>query len=292
MDFLKLQAYAKINLSLDVLRQRQDGYHDVRMVMQTIRLHDNVDLRRIRQPGIRLRTNLSFLPVNENNLMYRAAQLLIEEFKLREGVEMTLRKVIPVAAGLAGGSADAAAVLYGVNRIFSLGLSAAELQKRAVRLGADVPFCLMHGTALSEGIGEVLTALPGMPECMLVLAKPGISVSTKYVYTNLRVDAQPPEAHPDISRVVEALHAADLRGIAENAGNILERVSCREYPEIDRIKERILSYGALFSLMSGSGPTVFGVFDDPDRAEHCYQELRFGKDKNIAKQVYLTEPWK
>lgn len=292
MDFLKLQAYAKINLALDVLRQREDGYHEVRMIMQTIKLHDNIDIRGSKEPGIRLRTNLPFLPVNENNLMYRAAKLLMEEFSISDGVEMELRKIIPVSAGLAGGSADAAAVLFGMNRVFSLGLNTAALQERGVKLGADVPFCLMHGTALSEGIGERLSRLPKLPECSIVLAKPGLSVSTKYVYSKLCVSSQPAEAHPDVDGVIEALKGSSLRGVAGRAGNILERVSCREYPEIDIIKERLLDYGALCSLMSGSGPTVFAIFDDPERAKHCYQELRFGADRHLARQVYLTEPWK
>lgn len=196
MDSLKLQAYGKINLSLDVLRLRDDGYHDVRMIMQSVRLHDSISIRRSRQPGIRLKTNLPFLPVNENNLMYRAAQLLMEEFGITDGVELSLRKVIPVAAGMAGGSSDAASVLYGMNRIFRLGLTPRALEERGVKLGADIPFCLRRGTMLSEGIGEVLTALPPMPRCRIVLAKPGISVSTKYVYTNLHVAERPPEAIP------------------------------------------------------------------------------------------------
>lgn len=287
-----MQAYAKINLSLDVLRRREDGYHEVRMIMQTIKLHDNIDLKRRREPGIGLKTNLSFLPVNENNLMYRAAKLLIEEFDLKDGVDMELRKVIPVSAGLAGGSTDAAAVLHGMNRMFSLGLSLEDLQERGVKLGADVPFCLMHGTALSEGIGEVLTRLPNMPRCSIVLAKPGISVSTKFVYSNLHVNEQPREAHPDVDKVLEGLKNADLSMISGHAGNILERVSCREYPEINRIKERISDYGAELSMMSGSGPTVFGIFKDAKKAKRCYEGLRFGKDSGLAKQVYLTEPWR
>lgn len=211
MDSLKLQAYGKINLSLDVLRLRDDGYHDVRMIMQSVRLHDLIGIRRSRQPGIRLKTNLPFLPVNENNLMYRAAQLLMEEFDITDGVELSLRKVIPVAAGMAGGSSDAASVLYGMNRIFRLGLSTKELEKRGVRLGADIPFCLRRGTMLSEGIGDVLTPLPRMPRCRIVLAKPGISVSTKYVYTNLHVAERPPEAHPDVDAAVAALQRVTSR---------------------------------------------------------------------------------
>ena len=291
MNHIKLQAYGKINLSLDVLRQRPNGYHDVRMIMQTVKLHDNIDLERTDTPGIVLKTNLPFLPVNENNLMYRAAKMLMDEFHLEGGVKMNLRKIIPVAAGMAGGSADAAAVLYGMNRLFDLRLSLEELKKRGVQLGADIPFCLMRGTALSEGIGEILTPLPALPACSIVLAKPAISVSTKAVYENLHVNTLPAEAHPDVDQVIEALKAQDVRAVAGRMGNILETVTSRQHPEIDAITERMMALGALNAMMSGSGPTVFGLFDDPEKAQSCYQALLSAKDSGLAKQVYLTEPW-
>ncbi|MBP3239624.1 MAG: 4-(cytidine 5'-diphospho)-2-C-methyl-D-erythritol kinase [Oribacterium sp.] len=292
MDSIKLQAYGKINLSLDVLRQREDGYHDVRMIMQTVKLHDNIDIQKTKEPGIRLRANLSFLPVNENNLMYRAAKLLMDEFDIKEGVSMQLKKVIPVSAGMAGGSTDAASVLYGVNKLFDLKLSVEELKQRGVRLGADIPFCLMRGTALSEGIGEILTPLPKLPPCPIVLAKPGISVSTKFVYQNLHVNDLPASSHPDVDSVIDALKQHSIRGIAENMGNILESVTCKHYPEIEDIKSVMKELGAVNSIMSGSGPTVFGIFDDATKAKKCYESLRFGKNKHLAKQVYLTEPWR
>lgn len=292
MDSVKLQAYGKINLSLDVLRQRADGYHDVRMIMQTVKLHDNIDMQKTLEPGIRLTTNLSFLPVNENNLMYRAAKMLIDEFEIREGVSMQLKKVIPVSAGMAGGSTDAASVLYGMNKLFNLKLSTEELMKRGVRLGADIPFCLMRGTALSEGIGEILTPLKKLPPCPIVLAKPAVSVSTKFVYQNLHVNELPASAHPDVDSVITALDKQDVRNIAENMGNILESVTCKHYPEILDIKSKMMEFGAVNALMSGSGPTVFGIFDDDKAAKKCYESLRFGKNKSLAKQVYLTEPWR
>lgn len=292
MELLKLQAYGKINLSLDVLRKREDGYHDVRMIMQTVKLHDNIDLYRTKKPGIEIHTNLSFLPVNENNLMYKAAKLIMDEFHIEDGVRLDLKKVIPVSAGMAGGSTDAASVLYGMNRMFGLGLTDAELRARGVTLGADVPFCLMRGTALSEGIGEILTPLPKLPHCSIVLAKPGISVSTKLVYTSLHVSELPPEAHPNVDRVITALEQQDLKAVADNMGNILETVTSRSYPEIDALKEKMLSFGALNSMMSGSGSTVFGIFDNAAKAKLCYESLRFGKDRELAKQVYLTEPWR
>ncbi len=291
MNQIKLQAYGKINLSLDVLRQRPDGYHDVRMIMQTVKLHDNIDIERTAEPGIQLKTNLSFLPVNEKNLMWRAAKLLSDEFQLRQGVRMTLKKVIPVAAGMAGGSSDAAAVLYGMNRLFQLGLSLPELQKRGVQLGADIPFCLMRGTALSEGIGEQLSPLPSLPHCAIVLAKPPVSVSTKAVYEGLHVNTLPAAAHPNVDEVISSLRAGDLYATAEHMGNILETVTVREHPEIERIKAFMLEQGALNAMMSGSGPTVFGIFDDREKARRCCQLLQAPKNRGLTKQVYLTEPW-
>ena len=182
---LKLRAYGKINLALDVLRKREDGYHDVRMIMQTVGIYDQVDLRRKEEPGITVETNLSYLPVNENNLVYQAARLLMEEFQVKEGLHIQLKKFLPVAAGMAGGSSDAAAVLYGVNKMFGLGLSKEALMERVVKIGADVPHCLLRGTVLTEGIGEKLTRLPLLPQCLVVFAKPEISFHTCYVYEHM-----------------------------------------------------------------------------------------------------------
>lgn len=188
MKEIRLKALAKINLGLDVVKKREDGYHEVRMIMQTVKLYDQIEIHRTDKPGIRVRTNLLYLPVNENNLVYKAAKLLMDEFGIGKGVSVKLRKVIPVAAGMAGGSSDAAAVLVGLNRMFDLGLSKEELMIRGVKLGADVPYCVMRGTALAEGIGERLTRLAPMPKCYVVLAKPGIHVSTKFVYTHLKAE--------------------------------------------------------------------------------------------------------
>ena len=192
---LGLKAYGKINLGLDVVRRREDGYHEVRMIMQTVGLYDRIDLYRREKPGIGIETNLYYLPNNENNLAVRAARLLMDEFGITEGIDIRIKKLIPVAAGMAGGSADAAALLFGVNKMFSLGLSMEELMKRGVKLGADVPYCVMRGTALSEGIGEILTPLASVPQCQVLIAKPGVSVSTKFVYENLHVDRLPAEEH-------------------------------------------------------------------------------------------------
>ena len=284
----KLRAYGKINLGLDVLRKREDGYHDVRMIMQTVGLYDQIDLFFRQEPGIEIETNLSYLPVNENNLVYKAANLLMEEFQVKNGVFIRLRKLIPVAAGMAGGSSDAAAVLVGVNKMFHLGLSTEELMKRGVKIGADVPYCIMRGTALSEGIGERLTALPPMPQCQVLLAKPAISVSTKYVYENLHANSLKPEQHPDIDGMIEAITAGDLLGVSAHLGNVLELVTAKKYPVIEEIKGVMRQYGAAGAMMSGSGPTVFGLFDNPKAASDAYEELRYGQSRELAKQVYLT----
>lgn len=283
MDKMELKALGKINLGLDVLGRRENGYHDVRMVMQTLYLYDQITIEKTEKPGIELSTNLFYLPVNENNLAYRAADLLMQEFGVEEGVKITLEKHIPVAAGMAGGSSNAAAVLYGINRMFSLGLSQEELIERGVKLGADVPYCIMRGTVLAEGIGEILTPLPAMPRCTVLVAKPPISVSTKLVYEKL--DAHEIENHPDIDGVLEGLERQDLKKIASSMGNVLERVTVEEYPVIEEIKEMMKENGALNAMMSGSGPTVFGLYSDKRMAKEAAQKI---KESGIAKQVYVT----
>ncbi len=283
MRELNLKAMAKINLGLDVLRRREDGYHDLRMIMQTVCLYDQLTLRVTEEPGITVSTNLGSLPADERNLAYRAAQLLLEEFPSGHGLQITLKKHIPVAAGLAGGSSDAAAVLVGVNRLFGLGLTRGELMRRAVRIGADVPYCVMRGTALAEGIGEKLTRLPNAPACHVVLAKPPVHVSTAYVYGNLHADRL--ERHPDIDAQVQAIREGDRRRMAELMGNVLETVTVPAYPVIAEIREVMMRCGAMGAMMSGSGPTVFGLFDEQEKAEYAYRELRAG---SLAKDVFLT----
>lgn len=285
---LSLKAYGKINLGLDVLRRREDGYHDVRMIMQTVGIFDRVDLIWKEEPGIQVETNLYYLPTNENNLVYKAAKLLMDEFQVQEGLLIRLRKFIPVAAGMAGGSSDAAAVLFGVNKMFRLGLTTEELMERGVKIGADVPYCILRGTALSEGIGEVLTSLSPVPQCQVLVAKPGINVSTKFVYENLHANDLRPEQHPDIDGMIRAIKAQDLQGIADKLGNVLETVTGKEYPVIQEIKDKMVEFGAIGSLMSGSGPTVFGLFTNPKAAQQAYEELRYGESSGLAKQVYLT----
>ena len=284
-DHLDLKAYAKINLGLDVVRKREDGYHEVRMIMQTVNLYDRIEMDRTEDGVIRTETNLPFVPDGEGNLAWRAAKLLLDEKGIKDGVTIKIRKYIPVAAGMAGGSTDAAAVLVGVNRMFDLGFTKKELMERGVKLGADVPYCIMRGTALSEGIGEILTELPAPPQCHLVIAKPQISVSTKAVYGKLRVNELAPEEHPDIDGMIRALSAEDLNGVAARLCNVFEEFLPEEYHEVFHIKNRLLELGALNAAMSGSGPTVFGIFREETAAKAALTAL-----KQRYPQTYLAKP--
>ena len=283
---MRLQAFAKINLGLDVLGKREDGYHEVRMIMQTIRMYDQLDMRKSVEPGIHLTTNKKYIPVDENNLVWRAAKLMMDTCGIMEGVSIHLHKVIPVAAGMAGGSSDAAATLVGMNRLFHCGLSKEKLMELGVQIGADVPYCVLRGTALAEGIGEKLTVLPPMPDCWILIGKPGISVSTKYVYTTL--DLNTDTVHPDIDGMKKALEDGNLYGITERMGNVLQDVTIPAYPEVERIKEQMKALGAMNAMMSGSGPTVFGIFDNEEKAQKACQKLR---ESGSCQQVFLTVPF-
>lgn len=288
MDKIQLKALAKINLGLDVLRRREDGYHEVKMIMQTIGLHDDLEIRKTKTPGIQVKTNLYYLPTNENNLVYKAAKLLMDEFQIQDGVSIQLKKRIPVAAGMAGGSSNGAAVLWGINQMYGLGLSMQALMERGVRLGADVPYCIQRGTALAEGIGEKLSVLPPMPKCTILIAKPGISVSTKFVYENLHANDLKPEQHPDVDSMIEAMRQKDLGLLCSRMGNVLETVTIPAYPVINEIKRTMMDNGAIGSMMSGSGPTVFGIFDSPAAAKQAVKAVRAAK---LAKQICLTTPY-
>ena len=288
MDKIQLKALAKINLGLDVLRRREDGYHEVKMIMQTIGLHYDLEIRKTKTPGIQVKTNLYYLPTNENNLVYKAAKLLMDEFQIQDGVSIQLKKRIPVAAGMAGGSSDGAAVLWGINQMYGLGLSMQALMERGVRLGADVPYCIQRGTALAEGIGEKLSVLPPMPKCTILIAKPGISVSTKFVYENLHANDLKPEQHPDVDSMIEAMRQKDLGLLCSRMGNVLETVTIPAYPVNNEIKRTMMDNGAIGSMMSGSGPTVFGIFDSPVAAKQAMKAVRAAK---LAKQICLTTPY-
>ena len=283
MNQIELKALAKINLGLDVLGKRENGYHDVRMIMQSIYLYDEVKIEKKDTPEIEVVSNLNFLPTGEDNIAYKAARLLQEEFKISDGVKITLKKHIPVAAGLAGGSSNAAAVLFGMNRMFRLGLSQKSLMERGVKLGADVPYCIMRGTVLAEGIGEELHKLPAMPKCTVLIAKPPVSVSTKTVYEAL--DSKEITEHPDIDGIIEGLERQDLKKIAGCMGNVLEDVTIPMHPVIDEIKQVMKDCGALGAMMSGSGPTVFGLFESRAGARDAQRRIR---EKELTRQVYMT----
>ena len=284
MDLMQLRAMAKINLGLDVVRKREDGYHEVRMIMQTIHLFDRLHIKKTKEPGIQISSNLYYLPVNENNLIHKAAALLMDEFSITEGVEFRLEKHIPVAAGMAGGSTDAASTMFGVNRLFGLNLSMGKMMELGVRLGADVPYCVMRGTALAEGIGEKLTRITPVPHMWILIAKPQINVSTRLVYEQL--DMGGIQKHPDIDGIIRAIEAQDVVRIAQSMGNVLENVTVPLYPVIETIKQDMLSHGAINAMMSGSGPTVFGIFPDEQTTLACQAFL---KKKGDARQVYITE---
>lgn len=284
MDSIRLKARAKINLGLDVLGKREDGYHEVRMVMQTIGIYDRLILTKIPEEEIRITSNLAFLPINENNLIYKAIKLLKDEYHFPGGVSVDLNKFIPVAAGMAGGSTDAASTMFGVNRLFGLNLSMGKMMELGVRLGADVPYCVMRGTALAEGIGEKLTRITPVPHMWILIAKPQINVSTRLVYEQL--DMGGIQKHPDIDGIIRAIEAQDVVRIAQSMGNVLENVTVPLYPVIETIKQDMLSHGAINAMMSGSGPTVFGIFPDEQTTLACQAFL---KKKGDARQVYITE---
>ena len=278
---MRLRALAKINLGLDILRKREDGYHEVRMIMQTIQMYDVLEMKRVRKPGISLSVNYSYIPNDERNLVYKAAKLLMDEFQVKGGVDIHLEKFIPVAAGMAGGSSDAAAALVGINRLFKLGLSQKELMDRAVNIGADVPYCVMRGTALAEGIGEKLTRITQVPDCFVLIGKPGINVSTKAAYESLQLDKI--SSHDGMIGDIER---GDLLAMTQKMGNVFEPGIIEKYPVIGEIKALMESHGALKAMMSGSGPTVFGIFDDREKMAAAAEVLR---ESRLAKTVFATE---
>lgn len=272
---LTLSANAKINLTLDILGTREDGYHEVAMIMQEISLHDTLSMGKINQ-GISLTIVIEgqqgTLPADESNLCWKAAALVQKEYNLQEGVEIHLTKRIPMAAGLAGGSADAAAVLKGMNHLFRLGMTEARLCELGARLGSDIPFCIMGGTMLATGRGEVLTRLPSFPRLSVVLAKPPVGVSTAWAYKTY--DAGYDGPHPDNEAMLEAIHGGDAHKAAGLLCNVLEGVTETEHPVIADYKRLMMEHGAMASMMSGSGPTVFGLVREKQQAWHLADTLK------------------
>ncbi|MCR4656424.1 MAG: 4-(cytidine 5'-diphospho)-2-C-methyl-D-erythritol kinase [Lachnospiraceae bacterium] len=283
MRKISLKANAKINLGLDVTGVRENGYHEVRMIMQSLKLCDDIEIGE-QDNGVTIMADSLEIPDGADNICYKAAELMRREYGIKQGIRIKIGKKIPVAAGLAGGSTDAAAVITGINELFSLGCRADELMEQGLKIGADVPFCILKGTALSEGIGEKLSGIEKLPECGILLFKPPVSVSTADVYREL--DKIKIKEHPDIDALALAVREGNLRKTAKLMGNVLELVTEKKYPVITEAKLGMLENGALGAMMSGSGPTVFGIFEDKQSAERCYRELE-GK---LNGKLILTEP--
>lgn len=284
MDKLQLKAYGKINLGLDVIRKRPDGYHDLDMIMQMVDVYDDVIIEKKAGEEIVVKADTAVLSNGKDNLAYMAAKMLFDEFGIKSGVEITIHKRIPIAGGMAGGSSDCATTLIGINEMFNLGLSKQQLMERGVKLGADVPYCVLGGTAIARGIGEVLTPLPTPPQCHVIIAKPPISVSTAYVYGHIRPDEI--TKRPDIEQMTLAIKEQDLNKLSDLLYNVMEEVTVSEYPVIEKLKSIMLENGALNSIMSGSGPTVFGLFDDRKKAQAAMKAL---DSKELTEQLYLTK---
>lgn len=290
---MKISAMSKVNLGLDVLRRRDDGYHEVRMIMQTLKLCDELYFEETQKKEISIVCNSENLECDENNLIYKAARLIMDEAGIDRGLDIRLKKNIPIAAGMAGGSSDAAATLVALNKMFGIDFDIAKLKEIGVKIGADVPYCIEGGTQLSEGIGEKLTRLKDAPQCFVVVAKPHIGVSTKYVYENLHVETI--KTHPNIDAMLKGIDAGDLIEISSHMENILENVTEKKYPVIAMLKSKLKSMGALNSLMSGSGPTVFALFDDRDKADKACEavldtgEVAFGCVTQFSDRTCIIE---
>ncbi len=282
MNRLKLlvKAPAKINLSLDVLGKRQDGYHEVKMIMTTIDLADRLELMELAEDRIEILSHNRYVPDDQRNLAYQAAKLLKGKFNVKKGVSITIEKTIPVAAGLAGGSSDAAATLRGLNKLWNLGLTIEELAELGAEIGSDVSFCVYGGTAIATGRGEKIEHIKTPPSCWVILAKSHIGVSTADVYGNLKLNRV---THPNVDKMVEVINDGDYKGICDTVGNVLEDVTFVMHPEVARIKAQMKRFGADAVLMSGSGPTVFGLVHHDSRMHRIYNGL-----KGFCEQVYAV----
>ncbi|MED3642043.1 4-(cytidine 5'-diphospho)-2-C-methyl-D-erythritol kinase [Caldifermentibacillus hisashii] len=277
---LLVKAPAKINLSLDVLYKRTDGYHELEMVMTTVDLADLLELELLNDDRIVIHSQTRFVPDDDRNLAYKAANLLKDRFNIKSGASITIEKNIPVAAGLAGGSSDAAAVLRGMNKLWDLRLTLDELAELGAEIGSDVSFCVYGGTALAKGRGEIITPLPPPPNCWVVLAKPAIGVSTAEVYEHLNLNEV---IHPNTKAMVDAIYQGDYRGICANLSNVLESVTFKYFPKVKHLKDDMKRFGADAVLMSGSGPTVFALVQHDSRMQRLYNGLR-----GYCHQVYAV----
>ena len=289
MEKLNYKARAKINLALDVCRRLENGYHEIKTVMQSVNIYDELEFKRRRDPDIILSVDIRYeLGDLGNNLIFRAAKFMKEYYGIRQGIEIHLKKTIPVAAGMAGGSTDAAATMLAMNEMFALKLDKEELMRQGLRLGADIPFCILGGTALAEGVGEKLTPLPAPPRASLLVVKPPIMVSTKRVYETLRVNQI--AKHPDIDGMMAALEQGDIERVANYLENVMEAVTVKENSIIAEIKTMMTQQGAYNALMSGSGPSVFGIFAKEEEAQAAAKHIRSAlKAKKMASQVFVTE---
>lgn len=265
------KAAAKINLAIDVLAKRPDGFHEVAMIMQTVALYDTITVKTAAS-GIEVTTNSKYIPANKDNIVYKTAELLKLKYNVKRGISINIEKVIPIAAGLAGGSADAAATIKLLNKAWDLKLTKNEMLEAGKKLGSDVPFCLQGGTALAEGLGEKLTQLKNIPECFILLAKPPVSISTKEVYAG--IDFEEIKQRPNIKEMILGINEGNISLISNNLCNVLENVTIKKCTMIKDIKEKLIVHGALGSMMSGSGPTVFGVFKDQITAYDAYDHIK------------------
>lgn len=282
MNSISLKSRAKINLSIDVVGKREDGYSLVEMIMQSIDLYDIVNLKTIDCDEIIIKSNSYNIPLDGQNIVYKAAELIKKEFKIAKGLEIYIEKNIPIAAGLAGGSSNAAAVLVGLNKLWGLNLTESELQGIGLKLGADVPFCISGRPALAENIGEKLTSIKGLPQnTNIVVCKPNLFVSTKEIYQGLNMNKV--SSRPNTEYLIQSLEKEDLDSVATNMENVLESVTNKKHVEINEIKSIIMGENALGTLMSGSGPTVFGIFKSKEDALKCKQKLL-----KQYKEVYFT----
>lgn len=280
---ISLKAHAKLNLSLDVLSRREDGYHNLQMIMQSIQLHDTITIKEI-PAGVEIACEAPYVPNNSSNIAYKAAELMINRYGLDTGVSIGIDKKIPVAAGMAGGSTDAAAVLKGINTLFKLGIEQNELMEIGKTIGADVPYCIVGGTALAEGIGERITPLSPMKEIPVILVKPRFGVSTAAVFKSL--DMEKILERPKTDMIIDALEKGDTKFIAHNLCNVLESVTIERHPLIKKIKKDLIAKGAIGSLMSGSGPTVFGLFEDGQTARKAFSSI--SRSRNDCFLTYIT----
>lgn len=275
------KAPAKINLALDVLRKREDGYHEVEMVMTMIDLADRIEMYELPRDTIVISSQVGYIPLDEKNLAFQAAKLFKERFNVSRGVYIHLNKKIPVAAGLAGGSSDAAATLRGLNRLWGLNIPLTELEELGAELGSDIPFCVRGGTAIVRGRGEQVESIPSPPKCWVIVARPAISVSTAEIYSRLKVDSI--KIHPSVQKMKDAIYHADYQDVCANLGNVLEDVTISLYPEVKRIKDCMRNLGADGVLMSGSGPSVFALVRRESKAARIYNGLR-----GFCREVYAV----